>query len=339
MSGNEKILVVFDTSNPTTLDQDFSENLKDPGWETEKNVCKALKTLGHPFELLGVYNETKIIAEKIKQFEPTMILNLVERFNDTASLDRDIASYFKLQGIPYTGCGATGLTLCKNKGLSKKILSYHRIRVPEFLIIPKKTKIYRPKKLRFPILIKPLQEEASYGISQNSFVENDQDFNERIQFIHEKMNQDAIAEEYIHGREIYVSILGNKRLDVLPFRELTFTRVPDDEPKIATYKAKWDEKYRKKWGIRNRFAKNISDSLTEKINATCKKIYHLLAIRGYARLDMRLTENNELVFIEANPNPILAEEEDFSESAKKAGIPYPDLIKRILNLSRYEEVE
>jgi len=333
MSSNDKVLILCDISNPTTLDQDYTLNLKDPGWETERSVCKALKFLKIPFELLAVFDDTKIISEKIKEFQPTVIFNLVERFNNIADHDRDIASFLKLQNIPFTGCGPTGLTLCKNKGLSKKILSYHNIRVPEFIVLPKKKKIQRPKQLKFPILIKPLQEEASYGISQNSFVETDEQFNERIKFIHEKMDQDAIAEEYIEGREIYISILGNKRLDIFPFRELIFTQVPDDEPKIATYKAKWDMKYRKKWGIRNQFVRNLKNGNLDQIQDTCKQIYHLLGIKGYARLDMRLTPEGDIVFLEANPNPILCEWEDFAESAKKGNIPYPELIKRIMNLS------
>ena len=146
-----------------------------------------------------------------------------------------------MQGLPFTGCGSVGLTLCKHKGISKKILSYHRIHVPEFAIIPRGKRIARPKRLKFPILIKPLKEEASLGISQASFVETDEQFNERVQFIHTKHDNDVIAEEYIEGRELYVSIVGNHRLQVFPVRELVFKEVQPDEPKIATYKAKWDK--------------------------------------------------------------------------------------------------
>jgi len=237
-----------------------------------------------------------------------------------------------MQGLPFTGCGSTGLTLCKHKGISKKILGYHRIHVPEFVTIARGKRIARPPRLRFPILVKPLKEEASIGISQASLVENDDQFKERVQFIHEKYDHDVIAEEYIEGRELYVSTLGNHRLQVFPIRELLFKEVPPDEPKIATYRAKWDEEYRKRWGLQNQFAEGLHPALATDIQERCKRIYHLLTIDGYARLDLRVTANNEVYFIEANPNPILAEDEDFAQSAMKTGLTYPQLIERIICL-------
>jgi D-alanine-D-alanine ligase len=155
---------------------------------------------------------------------------------------------------------------------------------------------------------------------------------ERVQFIHDSYNNDVIAEEYIEGRELYVSVLGNHRLEAYPIRELVFKEVPPDEPKMATYKAKWDEAYRKKWGIENQFAEGLDPAVIAAIHQTCKRIYHLLTIDGYARLDLRLTRENKVYFIEANPNPILAEDEDFAQSAVKAGLTYPQLIDRIIRL-------
>src|SRR6202043_834060 len=169
-----------------------------------------------------------------------------------------------------------------------------------------------------------------YGISQASFVESDEELRERVAFIHEKHNADAIAEEYIEGRELYLSLMGNTRLNVFPIRELVFREVPPNEPKIATYKAKWDEEYRKRWGLQNQFPEGLEPALIAQIEETCKRIYRLLTIEGYARIDLRLTAANEIYFIEANPNPILAADEDFALSADKAGLPYPQLIDRII---------
>ena len=235
-----------------------------------------------------------------------------------------------MRGVPFTGCGSTGLTLCKHKGISKKILSYHRIHVPQFTVIPRGKRCARPKRLQFPILVKPLKEEASYGISQASFVETDEQFKERVQFIHTSHDCDVIAEEYIAGRELYVSILGNHKLEAFPIRELVFKEVPPDEPKIATYRAKWDEEYRKRWGLQNQFAEGLDPALERDIVQTCKRIYRLLTIDGYARVDLRVTPANEIYFIEANPNPILAADEDFAQSALKAGLAYPQLLERII---------
>src|SRR4029453_1335776 len=175
-------------------------------------------------------------------------------------------------------------------------------------------------------------EEASYGISRASFVEADDQFRERIGFIHEKYASDAIAEEYIEGRELYVSLMGNARLTVFPIREMVFREVPPNEPKIATYKAKGDDEYRKRWGLENQFPERLDPTLVAHIDQTCKRIYRLLTIDGYARIDLRLMADNDVYFIEANPNPILAEDEDFALSAAKAGLPYPRLINAIIRL-------
>ena len=330
MAKKPKVLVLFNTTGPTTLDQDYTEELKTKDWATEAHVIRALKALHYPFELLGSFDDTQMIVQKIKQFQPDIVFNLMERFKNDTALDQHVASFLELIGIPYTGCGPIGLTLCKNKGLSKKILSFHKIRVPDFATLHYRKPIVRPARLEFPLFVKPLKEEASMGIAQASFVENEEQLQERVQFIHEKMAQDAIVEEYIQGRELYVSILGNHRLQVLPIRELKFREVPHDEPKFASYKAKWDEAYRKRWGIKNEFSDPLPNGIPDKVNKVCKKIFRLLSIRGYARLDLRLTPEGEFVFIEANPNPILSDEEDLPESALKAKIPYKELIRRII---------
>jgi D-alanine-D-alanine ligase len=327
-----KVLALFDAIAPTTLNQDLSAEFKTDDWKTEANVLAALQELGHTTEHLAIFDDLDLLQQKMQSFAPDVIFNLADQFKNNRAFDQHIVSLLAMRGLPFTGCGSTGLTLCKHKGISKKILGYHRIHVPEFVTIARGKRIARPRRLKFPILVKPLKEEASYGISQASFVETDEQFKERVQFIHEKFDCDVIAEEYIAGRELYVSILGNHRLQVFPIRELVFKEVPPDEPKIATFRAKWDEDYRKRWGLQNQFAEGLDPALVASIERTCKRIYHLLTIDGYARVDLRVTANNEVYFIEANPNPILAADEDFALSALKANVPYPQLIDRIIRL-------
>jgi D-alanine-D-alanine ligase len=325
-----KILALFDAIAPTTIDQDLSKELQTEDWKTEANVLAALGELGHTVEHLAIFDDLNLLRQKLDAFQPDIIFNLADQFRNNRAFDQNIASFLEMHGVTFTGCGSTGLTLCKHKAISKKILGYHRIRVPEFTVIARGKRIARPARLKFPILVKPLKEEASYGISQASFVETDDQFKERVQFIHTSHDCDVIAEEYIAGRELYVSVLGNHKLEVFPIRELVFKEVPPDEPKIATYKAKWDEEYRKKWGLQNQFADGLDSVLAKAIIQTCKRIYHLLTIDGYGRVDLRVTANNEIYFIEANPNPILAADEDFAQSALKAGLGYPQLIERII---------
>lgn len=327
-----KILALFDAIAPTTLDQDLSAELKTEDWETEAEILEALKQLGHEVEYLAIFDDLDLLRQKLEKFEPDLIFNQADQFKNNRAFDQNIVSFLEMQGVPFTGCGSTGLTLCKQKGISKKILSYHRIHVPAFTVIPRGRRIAKPTRLKFPILVKPLKEEASLGISQASFVETDEQFKERVQFIHEKYDNDAIAEEYIEGRELYVSILGNHRLQVFPIRELVFREVPPDEPKIATYKAKWDEQYRDRWGLDYQFAEGLEPGDIRQIERTCRHIYRLLTIDGYGRIDLRLTPTNRIYFIEANPNPHLASEEDFAQSALKVGIKFPQLIERIIRV-------
>ena len=325
-----KVLALFDAMYPTKLDQDMTDELKTEIRKTEANVLTALDTLGHNAEHLAIHDDLDLLRQKLTSFEPDVLFNLADQFRDNRGFDQNIVAFLEMQTVPFTGCGSTGLLLCKHKGISKKILSYHRIHVPDFVIIPRRRRIARPKRLKFPILVKPLKEEASYGISQASFVENDAQFRERVAFIHEHWNGDVIAEEYIAGRELYVGLMGNLKLKVFPIRELVFRNMPADAPKFATYAAKWNETYRKRWGLENGFADDLEPAVMAKIEQTCKRIYRLLTIDGYARIDLRLTPTNEIYFIEANPNPMLAEDEDFAMAAVRGGLPYPQLIERII---------
>lgn len=325
-----KVLALFDALEPIKPEQDLSAEMSTEDWKTEANVLAALRTLDCVPDHLTLFDDLDLLRQKVASFAPDIIFNLADEFKQNPGFDQNIVSFLEMQGVPFTGCGATGLLLCKHKGISKKILSYHRIHVPDFVIVAKGKRIARPKRLKFPIVVKPLKEEASVGISQASFVETDEQFRDRVAFIHEKHDSDVIAEEYIDGRELYVSLMGNLRLTVFPIRELVFREVPPDEPRLATYRAKWDEEYRKRWGLRNQFAKGLEPALVTRIEEICKRIYRLLTIDGYARIDLRLTSADEVYFIEANPNPILAADEDFALSAGKAGLAYPQLIERII---------
>src|SRR5438034_11082133 len=280
-----------------------------------------------------VLNEQRQIIEEIKNYPPDVVFNLTEHFNEVSAYDRNVAGLLEMMDVPYTGSSPTGLTLCKNKGMAKELLAYHKIRVPNFAILSPGSAIKRPKRLKFPLFIKPLREEGSVGISHGSFVANDEAFEERVQFIHERMNQEALAEEYIEGRELYVSILGNDRLRVFPFREVIFTEVPDGQPRFSTFKAKWDDAYRKRWGIQNVFAEPFANGADHRIVKFCKSVYRALRIRGYGRIDLRVTQEGEIVILEANHNPNLDLDDEFAQSAMKAGLTYPRLVQRILKLA------
>ncbi len=333
MKKRPQVLVLFDLRTPPPADLDFSEELKTEEKKTEASVIRALKKLGHEVRILGVYDDPGMILDEIRSHPPDVVFNLTEEFNSRSAYERNVVALLQMLDVRYTGTGPTGLTLCKNKGMAKEILAYHRIQFPDFAIFPVGSAIRRPKRLAFPLFIKPLKNEASYGISQDSFVENDQAFEDRIRFIHESMKQTALAEEYIEGRELYVSIIGNRHLQVLPIREVIFSKVPEDRPRFSTFKAKWDEAYRQRWGIENIFAKDLQDGTADRIARVCKKVYRALHIWGYGRIDLRLTPEGRILVLEANPNPGLALDDEFAQSALKAGMTYERLIRQIIRLA------
>jgi D-alanine-D-alanine ligase len=182
-------------------------------------------------------------------------------------------------------------------------------------------------------------EEGSEGISQDSFCENEEAVLRQVRHLHGKYECDAYVEEYIEGREIYASVLGNNRLTVLPLREMVFKKMPENAPRFATFQAKWDEAFRKEMGIKSVFPGKLDEFLVREIEQVSRQAYRSLGLRGCGRLDMRVTPNNEVFVLEVNPNPNLAPDDEVAQSALKAGLSYPLLIQKLLSLALREAEE
>jgi D-alanine-D-alanine ligase len=301
-------------------------------WKTEYDVVKTLRALGHEVHPLGVHDELKPIRDKIDDWKPDVVLTLLEEFHGEAIYDQNVASYLELMRIPYTGCNPRGLMLARGKGLSKTLVHYHRIPVPAFAVFPMHRKVRRPARLALPLIVKSLSEDGSYGISQASVVDTDDKLAERVSFIHERIGTAAIAEQYIEGRELYVGVLGNDRLRVLPVWELQFGNMAQGAWPIATEKVKHDTDYQERRGILHGPAKDLEPELNARIQRMAKRIYRTLELDGYARIDFRLSADGITYFLEANPNPEIAESQEFASAARHVGLAYPDLLHRILTL-------
>lgn len=315
---------------PETLEGVTDEEM-DP-WKAEFDVCETLRRLGHEVLPLGVYDDLAPIRNALSDFQPNITFMLLEEFHGVVTYDFAIISYLELMQQPYTGCNPRGLLLTKDKALSKKVLTYHRIPTPRFTVFPYGRTVHRPKKLSFPLFVKSVVEDASFGISQASIVNSDQALAERVRFIHEKTKDDAIAEQYIEGREIYVGVIGNNRLTTFPAWEMNFGKLPEDMARIATSRVKWDRNYQKKYDITTHAASDIDAATQERISKLCKRVYRALSMSGYARMDLRMTADGEIYVIEANANPNIEYGEDFAESAESSGLSYESLVQRILNL-------
>jgi D-alanine-D-alanine ligase len=342
-----RILVLFDVNGPVAEGRTFTEQSLRTEEEkpTEADVLACLRKLQHDVETLAVYDDAKVVFDRVAAFKPDVVFNLCETFFSDRAHEPNIPALLELMKVPYTGAGPDALMLCKDKALAKELLSFHRIRVARFVVSRRERPLRRLKRFTYPAFVKPIGEESSDGIALASLAKTEDEVLERARFLHDRFETDALIEEYVDGRELYLGVLGNKRLTVLPPREIFFgepvateSGQPADEalamakdgPRFATAKAKWDDAYRKKWGIRNGPAGPLPEGLEKKLAELARRVCRILHVRGLGRIDARLTPRGDVVVIEANPNPSLAREDDFAQAALQVGIGYEALIQKVL---------
>lgn len=342
-----RIAVVFDTPwadwSPADHWQQMEKEIaawNDQEPDMEYQIADALRQLGHEVGLIGVHDDIQSLVPALAEAKPDLVFNGAESFHGKAELDYLFPALIDAEGYRYTGSPPLALLVTRNKAMSKKVLAYHGINVPGFATWRPGEKIVLPDDLHFPLIVKPLSTDASAGIAQASVVVDKGSLEDRVAFVHERFNQPAIAEEFIDGRELYVSVVGNgNSLELLPITEMVFDHSKTEpEERIATQYAKWDESYRKRKGIRNVFARPISKSCRRQIEEICRMAHRALWLQDYARLDLRLTKDNQVWLIEANANPFLSWGHDVANAAEKAGMSYTRWIQRITNeaLARYE---
>lgn len=307
------------------------ENKEAEDWRTEYDVVSTLRAMGHEVSTLGITNELDPIRQALYERKPHVTFNLIELFDGYPLFDQHVVSYLELKKQKYTGCNPRGLTLTRDKALTKKILAYHRIHVPRFTVFPIGRKVQRPARLHFPLFVKSVSDEASIGIARASVVRDEAKLAERVEFIHRQNETAALAEEYIEGREIYVGVIGNQKLQAYTPWELVMSQLAEGAPNIATSRVKWDVEYQKKIGLDAGPAR-LAPALKREFERLSKRIYRILHLSGYARVDYRLTEDGRIYVLEVNPNPQIARNEDFADAAEHSGVPYEALLQKILTL-------
>ncbi|MDH4203146.1 MAG: ATP-grasp domain-containing protein [Phycisphaerae bacterium] len=327
MSKSLKVTVLVDAATVPADDPDF---MAPEGKQiTEYHVVETLRILGHQVSIIGVFDNLESIIRDLKEIKPDVVFNLTEQYSGQRLWDKNITAVLELLQVPFTGTATIGLMLCRDKRLCKQLLGLHRIRVPDFISLPWNRTPRVPKKIHYPLVVKPALADGSEGISNASLVFTEEALKERSLFIHERWQQDVIAEEYIEGREMYVTVLGNKRLTVFPPRECLFDFDSDEGPNLATYRVKWNDEYRERWGIHFGFTELDTETF-KRIGHVCKKVFRILHLQDYARIDLRLRPDGKICILEVNPNPDLAFGEEVAEAAEKGGWPYEKLISQII---------
>jgi D-alanine-D-alanine ligase len=308
-------------------------------FRTEYDVVSTLRKAGHEVRCIGVLDSLTELRALVAEWKPEIVFNLLEEFDGIVTYDQHVVAFLELLRQPYTGCNPRGLLLARDKPLCKQLLSYHRIPSPNFVVARRGTKLKIPSKLKYPLFVKSATEDASLGIAQASIVEDAAKLRERVEFVHDQVQSDALIEEYIEGREVYVGMIGNDRITRLPLWEMEFGSLGDKSATIATRKVKWDKRYQAKHGITTREAKDLPPAVVARLDKLSRRIFRALGLSGYARMDFRVTPAGDVYVLEANPNPNLAAEEDLAQAALAAEISYPELLERILTLGTTYQAE
>ncbi len=327
-----KIAVVFDTPHEGWDNEDFKREVAAEVEEPEYEIAEALLANSHDVRLMGVNDDLTHLVEELHAYQPDLVFNCAEGFGEQSRLDYVFPALIEAEGFRYTGAPPISLLTTRNKSMSKKVLAYHGIRVPGFAMYLRGEVPDSPPSLTFPLIVKPLQEDASEGIAMASVVQDIDGLRERVTWVHDRFAQPAIAEEYVEGRELYIGLVGNwDELEILPMVELVFDNADNrPEERIATKAAKWDVPYRERKGIRNVFARPVAQDARDEIERVCPAAFRALWLRDYGRLDVRLTADNEAWVIEVNANPFISFGHDMANAAEKAGMDYYAFIERLV---------
>lgn len=296
-------------------------------------VTRALEARGHRVAVVGVHGDVRRIVNGVQRTRPDLVFNLMEMFDDDLLGDVAVAGLLDLLGVPYTGCGPGELYLRQDKALAKKILHYEGILYPRFAVFAKNAGFETGGgNLRMPLFVKPLRGDASIGVEAASLVRDSNELMRRVVTIHDRVNDSALAEEFIEGREFYVAIVGNEEAQALPIIEMDFSGLPAGAPRVLDQRAKFDESSVEFKGTRAVIA-DLPDALRARLHRVSLDAYRALRVRDYGRVDLRLTEAGEPYVIEVNASCYLEENSEFAMAARAGGLDYVTLVNRIAELA------
>jgi D-alanine-D-alanine ligase len=314
----------------TYLDSE-DENSKDYD-PVVPQVARTLRKLGHRVSVLGVHGDVKRLIAGLSRRRPDLVFNLMEMFGDNVFGDIPVTGLLELLGLDYTGSGPGELYLSQDKGLTKKLLAFEDILYPRFAVFARDTGFETGGNLKMPLFVKPLRSDASLGIGGKSLVHDAVALMERVSAIRKELDDAALAEEFIDGREFYVGVVGNSQPKALPPVEIDFTGFPEGVPKVMDSKAKWDERSKEYKGTRSVLAQ-LPDELRARLQKVAVDAFRALRVRDYGRVDLRLTDTGDIYVLEVNASCYLDKESEFAMAAAAGGLDYKRLIERIVDLA------
>lgn len=317
---------------------DAAEPPEDP---VLSQIESALHALGHDPVRIAVDADIEPVTAALAKATPAIVFNLTESFDGKSALDSNLAALLNLLGLRYTGSSPSGLMLAGDKGLTKKVLSFHKILTPQFATAFRGA-LDHVGDLRFPLIVKPPQEDASIGITSKSVVRDIRELLGTMDSLQREFQAQVLVEEFVEGREFYVGLLGNVSPTPLPVIELDFSAFPADRPKVASWEAKWGEggtgaegeTGAEFAGTKAVFPTDVPPELLERMQKVAVESFNALRLRDYGRVDLRVTPAEEIYVIEVNPNCYLERTAEFSRAAAEAGIAHDALIGRIIELAQ-----
>jgi D-alanine-D-alanine ligase len=295
-------------------------------------VAEALRQKGHDSSIIAIHGNVELLTDSLRRARPDVVFNLMEMFGLDVTGEVAVAGVLEAMGIPYTGGGPGEYYLAQDKALTKKILAYEGISYPRFAIFGNDAGLETGGNLRMPLFVKPLRMDASIGIDHKALVNDAVALMKQVAIIHEQCQDSALAEEYIDGREFYVGVLGNHNPTVLPPIEVDFTGLPEGVPRVLDSRAKWETDSPEFKGTPSVLAE-LPDELKARLQKTALDAYRALRVRDYGRVDLRLTDTGEIYVLEVNPSCYLEQSSEFATAAAAAGIGFPDLVQKIVDLA------
>jgi D-alanine-D-alanine ligase len=298
-----------------------------------EEIKEALTQKGFQTETFNLLDNIDELCSRLGSGNYDVVFNLVESVGGVSIKEMYVAGIYELYNVPYTGCSAVTLGLCLNKHRAKLIMKGAGFSVPRWRLYLNPLTIIFDSKPEFPLIVKPSQEDASVGISEQSVVNDEKELKDQLEFLYHTLKQPIIVEEYIEGREINSAILGDKEKIALPLSEISFDTLPDDLPKIVTYDGKWikDSLYYK--NTIPVCPAPLDDEIAERIKKIALNVSNLFGCRDYCRVDFRLDKNNQPYILEVNPNPDISIDAGFARAAKAYGLSYDELLVKIIEFA------